>query len=167
MSELSLQKSIRTCKVDTGNANRLDSDRWLNVNNLLCPVWTGRDLAGRQVCADSFYTKSEGCNTPEDRITVENDLRPKYFDYVALNAAGVTGNIYSGVSSPAMAANAAKMKSINSWSGNYGLQFDADIRNTTCSLDPYQAQVDAMKARQKQAALTQYFNTGYRMGSGF
>lgn len=167
MSELSLQKSIRTCKVDTGNSARLDSERWLNVDNLLCPVWTGRDLSGRQVCADSFFTKREGCNSATDRITVENDLRPKYFDYIALNAAGVTGNIYGGVSSAAMSNHVAQTRSINNVSGNFGQQFDSDIRNTACSINPYDAQVKAMHDRQKNATLNAYFNNGTRGSSGF
>ena len=164
---MSLQKSIRTCKVDTGQADRLDSDRWLSSNNTLCPVWTGYDLAGRQSCVDSFYTKYRGCNSADDRIVVENDLRPKYFDYVALNAAGVTGNIYGGTSSPAMLANQIKMNNIGNVSGNFGEQWPSDVRNTACSINPYDQAVLAQKKRNAQMAAGGYFSNGYRSQSGF
>ncbi len=83
MSYTSLESSIRTCKVDTGNSSRILSDRFLNPKNLVCPVWNGLDSAGRVACPDSFYTKREGCNSAEDRIAVENAQRPQYFQYIS------------------------------------------------------------------------------------
>ena len=91
MSNLSLQASIRTCKVDAGWANKIESDRFFNPNLMMCPVWNGRDLTGRKVCPDSFYTKREGCNSAEDRITVENSLRPQYAELITLSAEGIQG----------------------------------------------------------------------------
>ena len=82
MSSISLEGSIRTCKVDTGYANKVESDRFLNPENMVCPIWNGVDLTGRRVCPDSFYTKSAGCNSAEDRVVVENNLRPQYAEYV-------------------------------------------------------------------------------------
>ena len=73
---ISLEAATRTCKVDTASAARLESDRFLNPHNVVCPNWTGKDLAGRQVTADSFYTKRAGCNSAADRVIVENMLRP-------------------------------------------------------------------------------------------
>jgi hypothetical protein len=163
MSELSLQKSIRTCKVVVGNADRIESDRFLNQNNLLCPMFTGRDLTGRQVCVDSFYTKSEGCNSSNDRIVVENDLRPKYFDYVALNAAGVSGHIYGQQPSADAISFKNNMNLIGSQTGNFGLSLGSDVRNTACSVNPY----DASQQRQNTVALNSYFNSQYRNSSGF
>jgi hypothetical protein len=94
---LSLEASIRTCKVDTGWANRIQSDRFENPNLMVCPVWNGMDLAGREVCPDSFYTKRAGCNSAEDRVLVENAVgRPQYMEYIALNANGIKGDIYEG-----------------------------------------------------------------------
>ena len=46
---ISLEAAIRTCKVDTGWANKVESDRFLNPNNMMCPIWTGVDSAGRSV----------------------------------------------------------------------------------------------------------------------
>ena len=94
---LSLEASIRTCKVDTGWASRIQSDRFENPNIMVCPTWNGMDLAGRPVCPDSFYTKKAGCNSPEDRVLVENAVsRPQYIEYINLNANGIKGNIYGG-----------------------------------------------------------------------
>ena len=94
MSNISLEAAVRTCKVNTGWANRIQSDRFENTNLLSCPVWTHRDLTGRVVCEDSFYTKREGCNSPLDRITVENDQRPRYMEYITLDPAGFRGDMY-------------------------------------------------------------------------
>lgn len=94
MANISLNKSVRTCKVNTGWAERIQSDRFENSDLMMCPVWNERDLSGREVCADSFYTKREGCNSSLDRIDVENDLRPKYIEYVTLDAAGIDATMY-------------------------------------------------------------------------
>lgn len=95
MASISLEASLRTCKVDTGWANKVESDRFLNPNQMVCPIWLGRDSAGRQVCPDSFVSKTAGCNSPEDRVVVENNVsRPQYMEYITLNANGIRGNIY-------------------------------------------------------------------------
>jgi hypothetical protein len=94
MSNISLEASVRTCKVNTGYANKIQSDRFLNSNNLLCPTWNERDLTGRKVCADSFWTKRAGCNSATDRISVENYQRPQYAEYITLDANGIQGNMY-------------------------------------------------------------------------
>ena len=90
---ISLEAAIRTCKVDTGWANKVESDRFLNPNNMVCPIWNGVDLTGRRVCPDSFYTKRAGCNSAEDRVVVENAQRPQYMEYINLSANGIDGAI--------------------------------------------------------------------------
>ena len=93
---VSLEAALRTCKVDTGWANRIQTDRFFNPDNMVCPVWNGMDVAGRRVCPDSFYTKRAGCNSAQDRVVVENNVsRPQYLEYINLNAAGVKGQIYA------------------------------------------------------------------------
>jgi len=92
---ISLTSSVRSCKIDTAWANRIESDRFLNPDNMVCPVWNGYDTAGRQVCPDSFYTKRRGCNSAEDRVMVENNQRPQYAEYITLSAAGINADIYS------------------------------------------------------------------------
>lgn len=87
----SLESSIRTCKVNTGNANRIESDRFLGFpDKKTCPPFLGTDLTGRAICPDSFMTKSAGCNTPEDRIYIENTVsRPHYYEYINLSPRGM------------------------------------------------------------------------------
>ena len=91
---ISLEAATRTCKVDTASAARIESDRFLNPNNVMCPVWQGVDLAGRTVCPDSFYTKRAGCNSAADRVIVENSQRPQYFEYINLSDEGIRADIY-------------------------------------------------------------------------
>jgi hypothetical protein len=66
---------------------------------MMCPVWNNVDLAGRQVCQDSFWTKRAGCNSSLDRINVENDLRPQYMEYITLDACGINGDMYGSADS--------------------------------------------------------------------
>ena len=90
-----LQGSIRDCKVNTGWANRIESDRFLNPENMVCIPWDGFDSAGRQACYYSFYTKTPGCNSASDRVIIENEVsRPQYIEYIAGNVGGIQGNIY-------------------------------------------------------------------------
>ncbi len=43
-----------------------------------------------RIYADSFMTKSAGCNTPEDRIYIENTVsRPHYYEYINLSPRGM------------------------------------------------------------------------------
>lgn len=93
---ISLLGSINVCKVNTGWANKIQSDRFENPSNLLCPLWNGQDNFGRFVHPDSYYTKNAGCNSADDRIAVENFLRPQYMEYVALDAAGFQAPLYGG-----------------------------------------------------------------------
>ena len=95
---ISLESAIRTCKVDTAYANKVESDRFLNPNNMVCPVWNNTDLTGRKVCPDSFMTKRAGCNSATDRVTVENHHRPQYFSYITLDANGLEGSMYGHTS---------------------------------------------------------------------
>ena len=83
MSIVNLESTIRTCKTNTSNAERMLSDRFLNPGNMVCPVWNGLDTAGRLACQDSFYTKRAGCNSAQDRVGVENIQRPQYMQYIS------------------------------------------------------------------------------------
>ncbi len=88
---MSLLANIVVSKVDTGNANRIQTNRFQAPESQMCPVWNGQDLAGRPVCLDSFYTKYAGCNSSLDRIKVENFLRPHYSNYITTSASGISG----------------------------------------------------------------------------
>jgi hypothetical protein len=121
---ISLEGSIRTCKVDQGWATKHFSDRYLNPSNMLCPPWQGGDTTGRAVCADSYWTKTPGCNSAGDRINVENALRPQYIEYVTLDAAGIQGscdiNPQGPRNSDAVCGSQA-LRNVNNYTGQFGL----------------------------------------------
>jgi len=92
MAHVSLYKNIRSCKPDPAWASKLQSDRFLNPDVMVCPVWNGLDTTARQVCEHSFKTKREGCDSALDRVEIENNVsRPQYIQYVTLNAEGIRG----------------------------------------------------------------------------
>ena len=185
---VSLEAALRTCKVDSAYANKVQSDRFLNPNNMVCPVWNGVDTAGREVCPDSFYTKRAGCNSAEDRVAVENNVsRPQYLEYITLSQGGIQGDIYDSnkrmyrdtmpfANSQARSNN---LHNINKVTGNFGLQFGADVY-PSCAYYPRQEALDQVNAvthereaytadqrRHGQAMQNGYISNQYRQDSGF
>ena len=170
MSGISLESAIRTCKVDTSWAGRVESDRFLNPSNMVCPVWNGVDTAGRSVCPDSFYTKREGCNSAEDRIMVENNVsRPQYMEYVTLGAGGIKGNIYDNTMGHANSTLRNKeLEQIHDIAGQFGHDYGRNI-NPSCGYRPYK---EAMAQKATQMRNDQSVEVGYesyndRRHSGF
>jgi hypothetical protein len=95
MSSLSLEASIKTNKVNTGLAHTLHSQKYMDPKHMSCPIHTGLDTAGRKVHSDSFNTKTAGCHSPMDRVSIENDVtRPSYTQMIGHNAHGINGDIY-------------------------------------------------------------------------
>lgn len=167
---VSLESAIRTCKVETGWASRIASDRFLNPNNMVCPIWNGMDTSGRNVCENSFMTKRAGCNSASDRVTVENDVsRPQYMEYITLSANGLKGNIYGDT----MGYQDSKLRTdyINQLpdvTGNFGLQLGANV-GPGCGTTPYR---EAMAQENQQKRQGQAMQNGYeaytrRKASGF
>ena len=139
MANISLESAIRTCKVDTAYANKVQSDRFLNPSLMVCPIWNGVDTTGREVCVDSYYTKNAGCNSAEDRIMVENDVsRPMYMEYINLSAQGLNGAVY-GNSMPynEVGQTNAELRAVNNITGNFGKQFGANVY-PGCNYYPYE-----------------------------
>jgi hypothetical protein len=91
---ISINGSVRTCKVETGYADKIQSARFQQTDLMVCPNWQGTDLTGRFVSPDSFVTKTAGCNLPMDRVAVENFLRPDYMSYINLDASGFKADMY-------------------------------------------------------------------------
>jgi|LakMenE01Jun11ns_1017448.scaffolds.fasta_scaffold9951850_1 hypothetical protein len=91
---ISLEAALKTWRVDPGLADVAYSDRYIGSGeNKLCPVWDGRDMVGREVSPDTFYTKTGGCNGADDRILVENQIeRPRYYEYIQYNTEGLQGD---------------------------------------------------------------------------
>ena len=156
---VSLESAIRTCKVNTAWADRVESDRFLNPDNMVCPIWNGVDTQGRQVCPDSFYTKRAGCNSASDRVDVENDVsRPQYMEYITLSAGGIQGNIY-GNTMQWQNSNRRQMDldQINNLTGNFGKQFGSTVY-PSCGYAPYR---EAMAQEQQQKRQAQSAQMGY------
>lgn len=161
---VSLEAAIRTCKIDTAYADKVFSDRFLNPNNMVCPVWHGYDSTGRPACANSFNTKSGGCNSAQDRVFVENYQRPQYVEYVNLSSGGIEGSIYGPPS--AWDANTQwdnmkrtrDLQSINNITGQFGQQFGAKVY-PNCGVHQYRRAM-----AQNEEALRKYssFNQSYR-----
>ena len=152
---ISLQKSTRTCKVDTASAARIESDRFLNPKNVVCPTWSGRDLAGRQVSADSFYTKRAGCNSAEDRVMVENSLRPQYVEYINLDSQGIRGQLYENNGYYQDAGHHyAAMKDIEKVTGHFGGVVSGGQRQVSCNSGKnYDAEAIGVRQMERQVAL--------------
>jgi hypothetical protein len=159
MATISLEGSIRTCKVDTAYANKVQSDRFLNPSLMMCPVWNGVDTTGRQVCVDSFNTKRAGCNSAEDRVMVENSVsRPQYMEYINLSANGIEGSIY-GNTMPwnSVGQTNQELNAINNVTGNFGSQFGATTY-PGCNYYPYEQAQSQMK---NPAAMPQQLMDGH------
>ena len=148
---LNLESALRTCKVDTAYQQRIQSDRFLNPKNLVCPVWNGLDTAGRVACADSFYTKREGCNSAQDRVGVENILRPQYMQYISDSL----GSSYNKNSPTPEAPTSAigvegfmdfetKAKQYSDITGNFGNQLAHNVYPRTCSARRYDEYSDSV-----------------------
>lgn len=143
---LNLESALRTCKVDTGYQQRIQSDRFFNPKNLVCPVWNGLDTAGRVACADSFYTKREGCNSAEDRVGVENIQRPQYMQYIS-DSIGASYNNNSPTRDVLKSDIAVEgfqiqdfdtpAKDYSKITGNFGGQLAHNVYPRTCSSNSY------------------------------
>jgi len=144
---ISLTSSIQSCTVNTGYANKLQSDRTENPNAVMCPMWDGRDTYGRAVCGDSYYTKNAGCNSALDRVAVENFLRPSYAEFIALDVAGYLSP--SAIGMPVSSKDSWQKQTellreqavskTNNQGGSVGLQTSANVRalysNGKCGVD--------------------------------
>lgn len=153
MANISLQGSIRGCRVDSGWASRIQSDRFENPSLMSCPVWNGSDSYGRQVCPDSYNTKNAGCNSPADRIYVENVLRPQYIEYITLDAQGITGNMFEE-DSEQRTNDIYKLRKIT---GSTGVGYGSKIASTCGSYRYDDAQAQIAKAT-SQRANNQFYN---------
>lgn len=167
---ISLEKSVRTCDVNVGEANRIQSDRFFNPQNMVCIPWNGLDNEGREVCPDSFYTKTPGCDSAEDRVMVENAQRPKYMNYVTLGAQGIAGHIYGNEEATRQTAARYKFdKSRDNLSGNFGLQWGANVDYQGCSIGAYERGMAQMNQQLRQQNFMQNgaIANAYRQDGGY
>lgn len=168
MSSLSLDASIRTCKVETGEANRIESDRFLNPHNMVCIPWNHQNSKGQTVCRDSYYTKTPGCNSALDRVSVESALRPDYAAYINLNMAGLQGDIYGNQIAWDKSGSANSWEqSRNKITGNFGGQFQA-TNYQSCGIGAYEnAMAQTAQANRGAAYANNAFQQNqYRQAGG-
>jgi len=165
---VSLDASIRTCKIDPAYAAKVQSDRFLNPSNMVCPIWNGYDSAGRPVCSDSFATKNAGCNSAEDRVFVENYQRPQYVEYVNLSSGGIEGEMYGGSEPKYMTMPEQdkikahdNLRAVNSMTGNFGKQFGSNVF-PNCGVHQYtRAMAQDAEYLRKQSAFNNAYNSNY------
>jgi len=154
---ISLESALRTCKVNQSSANKVESDRFLNPDNMLCPIWNGHDLAGRPVCPDSFMTKSRGCNSAQDRVLVENNVtRPQYMSYITLSQNGIAGEIYGNITSHKNSQlRTNELDKVHGLTGQFGYVTDFGAQvipgcGTGQAYEKAQLQIHNQEQRQKQ-----------------
>lgn len=151
---ISLLKSVRSCIVSTGDANRMQSARFQDPSLMVCPMWIGQDQTGRVVCKPSYYTKSAGCNSATDRVYVENSLRPRYSELITLDTTGIDGGLYDD------SLVTQNTRDANKWNegrykltGNYGLDFKSKVISS-CNYGYEQATQE--QAMQEQASISRH-----------
>ena len=169
-----LTASILNTKVYVGNESRIQSYREQEPSAMMCPVWGGQDLAGRDVCTDSFYTKRAGCHSAMDRIKVENDQRPKYANHVTISAAGITGeNADYGTNMTQVGAGSADLeRKMRHAQPHFGLTSAESIlpsrgsRMDASAANAYQSQdKDALEAQARR--VNQNLNIGHNSQSRY
>jgi hypothetical protein len=166
---LSLEKSIRTCDVNVGEANRIQSDRFFNPQNMVCIPWNGYNNKGQVVSPDSWYTKTPGCDSAEDRVLVENMQRPQYMSYVTLGAQGIAGDFYGNYDAKKNSIGRTGFDySRNKLTGNFGTDFGAKVAYQSCSIGAYESAMAQMnQAQAGQAALNnKYMSQNARQMAG-
>jgi hypothetical protein len=158
---ISLESAIRTCKVNTAYANKIESDRFLNPNNMVCPIWNGVDAAGRPVCPDSYYTKRAGCNSAQDRVSVENNVsRPQYMEYITLSANGIKGHMYGNRDS---VVRTKDLDNVNNITGRFGQQsaYGGEIY-PNCGASPYQEALNMDSQEHRQGESFMHANNAHQ-----
>jgi len=144
-----LTGATRNCKVNTGWASRIESDRFLNSQEMMCPAWSGYDTAGRAVCANSFVHTRAGCSPASYRITVENALRPQYAEFINLDAGGFQSPALYSDSLPYQQEGLRQqnLNNVNNLTGNFGTQFGSKLNTYTacCKTGGHDAAMSQMQ----------------------
>ncbi|MDB4726408.1 hypothetical protein OAF54_03135 [bacterium] len=158
-----LTGAIRTCHVDTSYADKVQSDRFLNPNEALCPVWTGRDNAGRQANVNSFMSEKRGCGEMQNhRIEVENNVgRPQYVHFATLHSQGIKNpNIHH------MAANTTHEQK-DLVNGSFGQGVSYAVNGACKGSNPRRfGAMDAQKHRQKLSVAEGASSNSYQRSAG-
>jgi hypothetical protein len=135
---ISLNSALKICRFNAGDAARLQSDRFLNPEEVSCPLWNGKDNLGRNACVDSYYTKSAGCNYASDRIVVENNLRPQYSQYITLDAGAIAGDMYpDNLAAKNALQSSREADNVYEYTGNPGIGYRSVVQSNGCGMYNY------------------------------
>jgi hypothetical protein len=141
MSLVSLTSSIRNCNVNVADANRLESDRFLNPSNTVCYNSTGYNIKGQMVCKDSLHTKAAGCSHPMDMVNLENSNRPNYLVFTPSDSQKTNHTSLdemTGHFGNQLISHTKQSCNYNNNYENYMKQY-AENNNTSCSINQYSA----------------------------
>lgn len=165
---ISLESALRTCKVNPEWANRLESNRVIGAaSEKTCPMWSGFDLTGRQVCPDSFKTKTAGCSSALDRLHVENEIsRPQYLPYINLSMQGITGEYMYDERARGATQAAAYYQLPHG--GSFGQQLQSAVRpGGACTYDSYSQAMYNQANRSCQGNEVRASTSSYRQLGGY
>jgi hypothetical protein len=123
---------------------------------MVCIPWNGLNNKGQEVSPDSFYTKTPGCDSAEDRVMVENAQRPNYMSYVTLGAQGIQGDIYGNMDAKVNSIARAQFdQSRNQITGNFGSQFGSNVAYKGCTVDAYERGMQQMDTQMRNQVFMQ------------
>jgi hypothetical protein len=168
MANISLLGSIQTCKVDTGWANKIQSARFQDPALMICPPPTGYNHKGQKVCKFSFNDNIEGCKDPSERVVIENDLRPKYMEYITLNAQGFDSNTMyaNNMDWVNSVARTNALNKIDTNNPHFGVQFSANVYPRCSEQYPQAMAQQGYNNRMSQQLSEGYRSNQYRHVSG-
>lgn len=167
MSSLSLNASIRTCKVEAGEAVRIESDRFLDPSKMVCIPWNGYNSKGQAVCPDSWNTMTPGCRSAMDRVGVENHHRPHYASMINLNTAGIYGDIYNPTAWKEAGQANLYAESRDKLTGSFGNQWQS-TNYGSCGMNAYENAMAQVSQSNHQASFTNnaYQQNSYQQAAG-
>jgi hypothetical protein len=146
---ISFQSTIRSCKIQAGEAARIESDRFLNPVNMVCPMWTGQNGKGQTVCRDSVNTQVAGCNSATERVNVENEHRPQYTTELNFNIEGLQGDTYNQSHYNDAGLATSYIDNINNVTGNFGHQFRSSNIGS-CGMYSFEKNMADVSERQRK-----------------
>jgi len=162
---LSLEGSLKTCKVSAGMAPQVFSDRIIGgLDSRVCPMPRPYDDYGREANIMSLTNKSAGCNDPLELVAREIEVvRPRYFQFINLNPEGVFGDFDNLQRKETIHKNQIFQ---NLHSGQFGQQMSSSINtNGKCHL----ANIGMVSAKQPAPSEHSIVQSarGYRTLAGY
>lgn len=168
---LSLEGSLRTCKVRSGMAPQFLSDRIIGgPEQRVCPMPRPFDAYGRESNFMTLQNKSAGCNDPLEIVSKEIDVvRPQYYQFINLNPNGLFGDFDNVQRKETMYKNSA-LQGLSETTGQFGQQMSSAISpGGKCHASTIGMISNNIAQQQRFDAQKQIFqgSKGYRTLSGY